>query len=87
MVIKIGTLMHIMDHTLSMQIKNPFSLDSFAEIQVLIKQSHMSRKIQIAVRMGERARVSGEFRRRSTTIKGIIKTTKITAVTRYAVQG
>ena len=87
MVIKIGTLMHIMDQTLSMQIKKPFSLDSFAEIQVLIKQSHMSRKIQIAVRMGERARVSGEFRRRRTMIKGIIKTTKIIAITRYEVKG
>ena len=79
--------MHIMDQTLSMQIRNPFSLDSFAEIQVLSRESHMRRKIHIAVRMGERARVSGELRRRRTRIKGIIKTTKITAITKFAVQG
>ena len=87
MVIKIGTFMHIIDQTPSKQIKNPFSPDSLEEVHVLRIESHMSRKIQIAVRIGERARISGEFRRRRTTINGIMKIKKITAITTYATQG
>ena len=52
--------MHIVVQTLSKQTIDLLSSNSLKEIHKQIIELHMSRKMQVAVRMGERAFVSGE---------------------------